>query len=50
MQLHDFSPYLWMIYQKSSIIYYNEEALATLKEDIITFAENEALTAHANAN
>ncbi len=35
--------------KKSSIIYYNEEALATLKEDIVTFAENEALTAHANA-
>jgi histidinol dehydrogenase len=35
--------------KKSSIIYYNEDALASLKDDIVTFAENEALTAHANA-
>ena len=35
--------------KKSSIIYYNQEALASLKDDIVTFAENEALTAHANA-
>ncbi len=35
--------------KKSSIIYYNEEALGTVKDDIITFAKAEELTAHANA-
>lgn len=35
--------------KKSSIIYYNNEALRSLKDDIITFATAEELTAHANA-
>lgn len=35
--------------KKSSIIYYNEEALRFIKDDIITFAKAEELTAHANA-
>jgi histidinol dehydrogenase len=35
--------------KKSSIIYYNDDALRSLKDDIITFANAEALTAHANA-
>lgn len=35
--------------KKSSIIYYNDEALRSLKDDIITFATSEELTAHANA-
>jgi len=35
--------------KKSSIIYYNDEALRTLKDDIITFALAEELGAHANA-
>jgi histidinol dehydrogenase len=35
--------------KKSSIIYYNEEALSSIKDDIITFAKAEELTAHANA-
>ena len=35
--------------KKSSIIYYNEEALRNIKDDIITFAKAEELTAHANA-
>lgn len=35
--------------KKSSIIYYNEEALKSIKDDIITFAKAEELTAHANA-
>lgn len=35
--------------KKSSIISFNEEALFELKEDIITFAEAEFLTAHANS-
>ncbi len=35
--------------KKSSIIYYNEEALKAIKDDIITFANAEELTAHANA-
>lgn len=35
--------------KKSSIISFNEEALMDLKDDIITFAEAELLTAHANA-
>ncbi len=35
--------------KKSSIISFNQEALLDLKEDIITFAEAEQLTAHANS-
>lgn len=35
--------------KKSSIIYYSKEDLAGVKDDIITFAENEGLTAHANS-
>ena len=35
--------------KKSSIIYYSEEALAGVADDIITFAEAEGLTAHANS-
>ncbi len=35
--------------KKSSIIYFNEEALGELKDDIIRFAKAEKLTAHANA-
>ncbi len=35
--------------KKSSIIYFNEPALAELKDDIISFAVSEELTAHANA-
>lgn len=35
--------------KKSSIIYYNQEALEAVKDDIITFANAEDLTAHANA-
>ncbi len=35
--------------KKSSIIYYSEEALSKAKDDIISFAEQEKLTAHANS-
>ncbi len=35
--------------KKSSIIYFNEPALASLEEDIINFATSEGLTAHANS-
>ena len=35
--------------KKSSIIYFPEEALEELSNDIITFAEAEKLTAHANS-
>lgn len=35
--------------KKSSIIAFNREGLRALKDDVITFAEAEALTAHANA-
>lgn len=35
--------------KKSSIIYYSREALEEVHEDIITFAEAEHLTAHANS-
>ncbi len=35
--------------KKSSIIYYSREALAPVKDDVITFAEAEQLTAHANS-
>ncbi|NLM13809.1 MAG: histidinol dehydrogenase [Epulopiscium sp.] len=35
--------------KKSSIIFFPEEALKELSEDIINFAEAEALTAHANS-
>ncbi len=35
--------------KKSSIIYYSREALEKAKEDIMYFAENEKLTAHANS-
>ena len=35
--------------KKSSIIYYSKQALEPVKDDIITFAESESLTAHANS-
>ncbi|KMT22593.1 histidinol dehydrogenase [Clostridium cylindrosporum] len=35
--------------KKSSLIYYSKDDLAGVKDDIITFAENEGLTAHANS-
>ncbi|MCD8338193.1 MAG: histidinol dehydrogenase [Lachnospiraceae bacterium] len=35
--------------KKSSIIYYSREALEPVKDDIIAFADAEALTAHANS-
>ena len=35
--------------KKSSVIYYSREALQPLHQDIITFAEAEQLTAHANS-
>lgn len=35
--------------KKSSVIYYNEQELAQAKEHIIRIAEQEGLTAHANA-
>ncbi len=35
--------------KKSSVIYYSREALADAKDDIITFANEEKLTAHANS-
>lgn len=35
--------------KKSSIISFNKEGLKALSEDVITFAEAEALTAHANS-
>jgi len=35
--------------KKSSIIYYSREALEPVKDDIIAFANAEALTAHANS-
>lgn len=35
--------------KKSSIIYYSKEALESVKDDIIRFAESEYLTAHANS-
>ena len=35
--------------KKSSIISYSKEALAPIHQDIITFAEAESLTAHANS-
>lgn len=35
--------------KKSSIIYYSREALEAVHQDIITFAESEHLTAHANS-
>ena len=35
--------------KKSSIIYYSREALEPIHKDIIKFAENEQLTAHANS-
>ncbi len=35
--------------KKSSIISFNREGLKSLKDDVITFAEAEALTAHANS-
>ena len=35
--------------KKSSIIYYSREALEPIHEDIITFAQSEHLTAHANS-
>ncbi|MEG2893657.1 MAG: histidinol dehydrogenase, partial [Clostridium sp.] len=35
--------------KKSSLIYYSKEDLSSVKDDIITFAENEGLTAHANS-
>lgn len=35
--------------KKSSILSFNREGLRALKDDVITFAEAEALTAHANS-
>ncbi len=35
--------------KKSSVIYYSEEALKNAKDDIIAFANEEKLTAHANS-
>ena len=35
--------------KKSSFIYYNEPALREVKDDVVIMAENESLTAHANA-
>ena len=35
--------------KKSSFIYYNEPALRQVKDDVVIMAENESLTAHANA-
>ncbi len=35
--------------KKSSVIYYSREALEPVKDDIIAFAEEEKLTAHANS-
>ena len=35
--------------KKSSFIYYNEPALRDVKDDVVIMAENESLTAHANA-
>ncbi len=35
--------------KKSSVIYYSKEALEPVSRDIITFAEAEQLTAHANS-
>lgn len=35
--------------KKSSVIYYSREALEPIYQDIITFAESEQLTAHANS-
>ena len=35
--------------KKSSIIYYNEKALCSVKDSIIKFAEREGLSAHANS-
>lgn len=35
--------------KKTSLIYYSRESLKESREDIIRFAENEGLTAHANA-
>jgi histidinol dehydrogenase len=35
--------------KKSSVIYYSEEALRAVHEDIEAFAKAEELTAHANS-
>ncbi len=35
--------------KKSSFIYYNENALREVRNDVVLMAENESLTAHANA-
>ena len=35
--------------KKSSIVYYSREALEPIHKDIISFAEAERLTAHANS-
>lgn len=35
--------------KKSSLVYYSREALASVQEDIIRFAQAEGLTAHANS-
>ncbi len=35
--------------KKSSVIYYSQEALEPVADDIIKFAESESLTAHANS-
>ena len=35
--------------KKSSFIFYTESALGGVKDDVVIMAENESLTAHANA-
>ena len=35
--------------KKSSFIYYTQQALREAKEDIVTIAQREGLTAHANS-
>ena len=35
--------------KKSSIVYYSKDALRKIHKDIISFANNEQLTAHANS-
>ncbi|MGN1051514.1 MAG: histidinol dehydrogenase, partial [Acutalibacteraceae bacterium] len=35
--------------KKSSVIYYSKDALKNVYQDVVKFAENESLTAHANA-
>ena len=35
--------------KKSSVIYYTKEALEKVKDNVINFAKNEGLDAHANS-